>query len=101
MERGATKLEGGGQVKFYSYEKGDRKSFSHAEGRGGGTSFEVVLTQALEVLAILMGGGGVKSFHVLKGVGGHEKFYPVLMWGGGGTNSFRPAIFLFCSPPSP
>ena len=40
---------------------------SNAEGRGGGgTSFEVVFTQELEVLAILMGGGGCK------------KFYPVL-----------------------
>ena len=32
MGRGATKLEGGGQVKFYPYKKGDKNSFSHAEG---------------------------------------------------------------------
>ena len=29
---GATKREGGGHVKFYPYEKGGGKSFSHAEG---------------------------------------------------------------------
>ena len=29
---GATKREGGGHVKFYHYEKGGGKSFSHAEG---------------------------------------------------------------------
>ena len=30
-------------MKFYPYEKGGRKSFSHAEGGGGGiTSFGVV-----------------------------------------------------------
>ena len=44
------------QVKFYPYEKG---------GGGGATSFEVVLTQELEVLAILMGGGGRKQFYPL------------------------------------
>ena len=27
----ATKQEGGGQVKLYTYKKGDRKSISHAE----------------------------------------------------------------------
>ena len=44
---------------------------------GGIQSFEVVLSRELEVLAILMGGGGggEKSFHSLKG--GCEKFYPV------------------------
>ena len=30
--RGGTKREGGGHVKFYPYEKGGGKSFSHAEG---------------------------------------------------------------------
>ena len=34
---------GGGHMKFYPSEKGaDRKSFSHAEGGGGTTSFGVV-----------------------------------------------------------
>ena len=48
----------------------------------------------------------------LEGVGGHNKFYPVLRGeggttrrelgrGGGGTKHFRPVIFLFCSPPPP
>ena len=34
----ATKWEGGGEVKFYPYEKGGGggTSFSHAEGGGGG-----------------------------------------------------------------
>ena len=42
--RGATKREGGGQVKFYFYEKAGEKSVSHAEGGGGGaTSFGVVV----------------------------------------------------------
>ena len=31
---GATKREGGGQVKFYPDEKGGGKSISHAEGGG-------------------------------------------------------------------
>ena len=37
-EGGATKREGG-QVKCYPYEKGDGKSFSHAEGGGGDKTF--------------------------------------------------------------
>ena len=32
-----------------------------------------------------------------KGGGGHDKFYPVLM-GGGGVNSFGSSNFPFCSP---
>ena len=42
-EGGATKREGG-HVKFYPYEKGGGKSFSHAK-RGGKKSFGVVYTQ--------------------------------------------------------
>ena len=38
------------------------KSFSRAEG-GGTTIFGVVFKRQLEVLAILNGGGGAKSFH--------------------------------------
>ena len=69
----------GGHVKFYPYKKGggDGKSFSHAKGGGGGgiTSFEVVLTRELEVLArVMWGGGGAKSCHPL--------LYPVLRGGG-------------------
>ena len=41
------------------------KRFSRAEGGGGTTSFEVVLTWELEVLAIVMG-GFAKSFHLLR-----------------------------------
>ena len=41
---------------FFPTKRGDRKSLSHTEG--GYKGFEVVLTQALEVLATLMGGGG-------------------------------------------
>ena len=48
---------------------GAEKSFSRAEeegGRGGGTkSFEVVLTWELEVLAIVMGGGGAQKVSTL------------------------------------
>ena len=46
------------------------------------------------------GGGGTKTFHPLKGGG---QFYPGGGGGGGGVGakSFRPAIFPFCSPPSP
>ena len=91
-------MGGGGQVKFYPYEKGGgrgTKSFSHAEGGGGGTqSFDVVLTQGLTVLAILI--GGAKSFHLLKG--GREKFYPI--FGGGGCKKFGTSDFpiLYSSP---
>ena len=54
------------------------KSFSHAEGGGGGsiTSFSHI-----------GGGEGAKSFHSLKG--GCEKFYTVLRRG---AKSFRPTI---------
>ena len=31
-----TRVGGGVHVKFYLYEKGGRKSFSHADGGGGG-----------------------------------------------------------------
>ena len=44
-------------MKFYPYKKGVRQSLSHAEGGGDTTSFEVVLTQELDVLAIQMEGG--------------------------------------------
>ena len=46
------------------------------KGGGGTTSFEVVLTQELEVLAIVIGGGGAKSFHPLKA--GAQKALPFL-----------------------
>ena len=47
-------------------KRGGRKSFSHAEGGGGTTSFEVV--QELQVVAILLGvgGGGCKKLRPFK-----------------------------------
>ena len=60
--RGGTTKREVGHVKFYSHEKGGGKSFSHAEGVGGDTtSFGVVFTQKLEVLAILKGGAKVST----------------------------------------
>ena len=43
-------------MKLYPSKRGCTKSFSHAEAGGGGgtTSFGVVLTRELEVLAILI-----------------------------------------------
>ena len=49
----------GGEIKFYPYKKGGEKHLSHAymlKWEGGERSFWVVLTQELEVLAILKGG---------------------------------------------
>ena len=42
--RGGYKTGRGGHVKFYPYEKGSGKSFSHAEG-GGTKSLGVVFMQ--------------------------------------------------------
>ena len=75
---------------------GGGKRFSDAEGRH--TSFEVVLTPTLEVLAIVKGGGGVRHYQPCKGGGGLEKLYPVLT---GGAKCFRLVIFPFCSPHAP
>ena len=44
-------------MKFYTYKNGRGKLFSYAEEGEGTTSFEVVLTWELKVLAILKGGG--------------------------------------------
>ena len=77
-------------------KRGDRKSFSIAEG-GGGHSFWVVLTQQLEVLAILIeGGGGAETFHSLKG-GGARKVLPCLDWGTQHVSA--PRFFHFVDPP--
>ena len=57
--------------------------------KGGTKSFGVVFTGYLEVLAILKGGRGTKSFHALKGEGA-QKVLPCLEGGGGGTNKFYP-----------
>ena len=51
---------------------GSRHFFSHAEGGGGTECSEVVSTQELEVLAILMG-GGVQKVSTLSN-GGRKSF---------------------------
>ena len=61
-------------------------------GGGGTTSFEVVLTWELEVLAIVM--GGTKSFHPW----GRKKFYSVLR---GGAKGFGPTQFSHFVAPLP
>ena len=56
-------------MKFYPYKRGEGGSPKKvlAMLNGGDTkSFEVVLTWELEVLAIVMGGGGATSFHPLR-----------------------------------
>ena len=60
---------------FNLYKKGEEggKGFSHPERGVGATSYNLVLKQKLEVLAIPK--WGVKKYP-LKGVG-REKFYPV------------------------
>ena len=73
-EGGLQNGKGGASEVLPLQKRGGRKSFNHAEGGGGTTSFEVVLISELEVLAIVMGGS---------------------------AKSFGPAIFSFCSPPSP
>ena len=67
---GGYKMEGGGTVKFYPYKKAEKVLAMLKWGGGGGrTSFALVLTRELEVLATLMGGwgGGAKGFRPLKG----------------------------------
>ena len=49
---------GGGQVKIYPYKKKGGSEQVLAMLKGGTTSFEVVLAQEHEVLAILIWGGG-------------------------------------------
>ena len=68
-------------------------SFSRVEGCVGTTSFEIVLTWELEVLAIVM--GGAKSFQPLKGV--HNKFNPVLK--GGAQKVSEQRFSHFVAPP--
>ena len=64
-------------MKFYLYKKGSVKCLSHTEG--GTHIFEVVLTQELDVVAILK--GGRTKFPPFKGEG-YNKFYLVLRVGG-------------------
>ena len=62
---------------------------SRPPGRGGGaqTGFEILLTQELEVLAIVMAGG-------------RKKCYPVFRGGGGAQNVSDPRFSYFVAPPS-
>ena len=61
------------------------------EGGGGGTqSFEVVLTQELEVLTIL-----IPKFQSLKRGEQRETFYPVSSGGGGAQNFSDPRFSYF------
>ena len=87
-------------VKFYPYKKGGGGIvFSHSEGRST-TSFEVVLTRELEVLAIVMGvGGGHKTFPPFKRGGGHKKFYSILRWGGQTFLDSRFSHYVATPPP--
>ena len=93
---GVTKKE---QVKFYPYKsggggRGDRKRFSHAEGGECTKGFGVVLTQELEVLAILNAAeGGTKRFHSLGGA-----LERINLSCGGRAKGLGPTIFPFCSP---
>ena len=57
--RGGLHNRRGGRSEVLPLQKEGRTRFSHAE-RGGTRSFEVVLTQALKDLAILMGGRGAQ-----------------------------------------
>ena len=57
-------------------------------GGGGTTSFGVVLTWELEVLAILK---RISTLTKMGGEGGHKQLYPVLR-GEGGTKKSEPAM---------
>ena len=96
---GATKWEGGAS-EVLLLQRGDVEIvLTMLKGGGGGKGFGVVLSQEREVLAIpkcvCVGGGGGKIFPPFKR--GDAKS----LRGGGGANSFGPAIFPFCSPPPP
>ena len=86
------KTGGGGAREILPLQKGGqgRKSFSHAEGGGGGHnkfwgSFSHIV-------------GGHKEFPLFK-MGGAKSFIPCLE--GGDAKSFGPALFPLCSTPPP
>ena len=81
---GGYKTGGGrGRLSFTPAKRGGGESFSHA---GGTTSFGVVFMRYLEVLAILMGGGGCKKFPPIEtgGPGNAQSFTVSRGWGVGG-----------------
>ena len=67
-------------------------------GGGGTTSYDVVLTQELEVLAIVVGGGSAKGFHPL--IGGSKRFIPVLRGGVQKVSDQRSSHVVAPPPPS-
>ena len=85
-----------GHVRFYPYEKGGGKFLAMMKGghrRFWGSMYAVDCSFShIE--------GGRKTYPLFKR--GSRKVFSCLEWGGGGgAKSFRPAIFPFCSPPSP
>ena len=83
---------GGGACEVLPIRKGGGQKVL-AMLKGATKSFEVVLTQKLEVLAIVMG-GSIKSFQPLKGGRGRTKLYPLLKVGGwGGRKQFQTRNF--------
>ena len=94
---GGYKTGGGGREgKFYLYKtEGSEEVLTML--KGSYKSFE------LEVLAILMeGGGGGNKFPTFKRGWGCMKSFTVLKGGGGGVvKRFGPMIFPFCNPPLP
>ena len=60
----------------------------------GGTSFEIVLTQEPEVLAVLMG-GGCNKFPPFRRGGGAKSFTLSLRGGGGGQKFWTSEIPIF------
>ena len=82
-------------MKFYPYKKGGGAEKVLAVLKGGHKQFWRNIYVA--VLAILK--QGRKKFPLFKR--GVHKVLPCLDGGGGGTTSFGPATFPFCSPTSP
>ena len=64
---------GGGHVKFYPYKREGAENLLAMLKEGGHKEFPGSFYTVL-------GGGGAKCFHSLKGV--HKKFHPVLRGGG-------------------
>ena len=80
---GATKqLGGGGESSFTSTKKEGRAKSVLAIWNGGRGRFEVVLTQELDVSAILKGGGGANKIHPFKR--GARIVLPCVFFLGGG-----------------